>query len=162
LKTSRTSTWRLFPPEHVEYDKGHGRIEERKIWTSSELKGYSNFPHLEQVARIERTTTKLDGTPMRHEVVHAVTSQSADKADAKQLLQQNRGHWCIENQVHYVRDVTLGEDLSRTRKGKSPQMMATLRNLLISLLRFVGATNIAQAIRSCSNKPVQALRLLGL
>jgi hypothetical protein len=94
--------------------------------------------------------------------VHAVTSQPAEKASAKVLLNQNRGHWCIENQVHYVRDVTLGEDLSRTRKGKCPQMMATLRNMLISLLRFAGATNIAEAIRSCSNKPDQALRLLGL
>jgi hypothetical protein len=129
---------------------------------SSELKGYSDFPHLEQVARIERITTRLDGTPLRHEVVHAVTSQTKVKANAKRLLEQNRGHWCIENQLHYVRDVTYMEDRSRIRKGKAPQMMATLRNLAISLLRKAGASNIAEAIRSCVNKPEKALRLLGL
>ncbi len=165
--TSKVSIWRLFPPEHETFDKGHGRIEVRRVWASSELNGYVNFPHVGQVIRIERSVTKLDGSPLRKhstEVCLAVTSLQPERASAERLLKLNREHWSIENKVHYVRDVTFDEDRSQVRKQAAPQMMASLRNLAISLLRMAGAgiSGIAAAVRHCARKVRTTLRLIGL
>lgn len=142
--------------------KGHGRIETRSIWTSTDLVGYSDFPYLAQVFCIHRHTTDLTGKELRSECVFGVTSLSPQKARPARLLEHNRNHWSIENKVHWVRDVTFDEDRSRIRKHAGPQVMATLRNLAISVLRMAGATNIAQAIRCCSWNKHRALRLIGL
>ena len=104
-------------------------MEERRLWASSELTGYLDFPYSEQVFRIERTTTKLDGSPLRHEVVFGITSLSATKATPSRLLALNRGHRRIENRLHWVRDVTFDEDRSQVRKGAGAQAMAALFNL---------------------------------
>lgn len=109
-------------------------------------KGFS-FPFVEQSFRIDRERSNLQGILLSSETVYGITSQSEKKVSARKLLSQTRGHWGIENQSHYVRDVTLGEDQSRIRKGKGPQVMATLRNLIIGLLRLAGITNIAQGLR---------------
>lgn len=87
-------------------DKGHGRIETRRIWTSAELKGYLEFPYQEQVVRIERTRTDLAGNLLSREVVSGITSLSPEKAGPERLLEISRGHWGVENRLHYVRDVT--------------------------------------------------------
>ena len=63
------------------------------------------------------------------------------------MLSFGRGHWSIENRSHWVRDVTLGEDASRIRKGAGPQVMAALRNAAVGFLRTLGETSIAKAIR---------------
>ena len=73
-----------------------------------------------------------------------------------------RGHWAIENRVHYVRDRTFDEDRSQVRKRGAPQLMATLRNLAISLLRLAQASNIAAALRHCGRHVRTTLRLIGL
>ena len=143
-------------------DKGHGRIEIRRIWTSTKLNDYLDFPYLNQVFRIERLTTDLQGNPLRHEMVYGVTSLTEEQASAANLLQFNRGHWEIENRLHWVRDVTFDEDRSQVRRGHGPQVMASLRNLAISLLRMAGATNIASATRHLGRRSDKALRLLGL
>ncbi len=137
-------------------------MEVRHLWASDELTGYLDFPYSQQVFRIERITTKLDGTPMRHEVVFGITSLSARKALPNRLLALNRGHWGIENRLHWVRDVTFDEDRSQVRKGAGAQAMAALRNLAIGLLRRAGATNIAAALRHCVQHSETALRLIGL
>ena len=143
-------------------DKGHGRIEIRRIWTTTELNEYIEFPFLNQAFRIERITSNLQGELMRHEMVHGVTSLTEENAPAADLLKFNRGQWEIENRVHWVRDVTFDEDRSQVRKGGGPQVMASLRNLSISLLRMSGATNIASATRHLGRRSEKALRLLGL
>ena len=153
---------RLFPPQHETVDKGHGRIEIRRIWTTTELNDYIEFPCLNQAFRIERITSNLQGELMRHEMVHGVTSLTEENAPAADLLKFNRGQWEIENRVHWVRDVTFDEDRSQVRKGGGPQVMASLRNLSISLLRMSGATNIASATRHLGRRSEKALRLLGL
>ena len=153
---------RIFPPAHVTKEKGHGRIEIRKIQTSTLLNDYVKFPYVEQVCRIERITYKLNGELLRHETVYGVTSLTPGKADAQRLLTLNRGHWCIENKLHYVRDVTFNEDRSKVRTGQEPRTMATLRNLAISLFRLNGMNNIAQALRSFARKPERSLEILGL
>ena len=137
-------------------------MELRQLWASTELTGYLKFPHSQQVFRIERTTTKLDGSPMRHEVVFGITSLSPAKAPPSRLLALNRSHWTIENRLHWVRDVTFDEDRSQVRKGVAPQAMAALRNLAIGLLRRAGAANIAAALRHCVHHAETALRLIGL
>jgi hypothetical protein len=77
------------------------------------------------------------------------------------LLKVWREHWHIENKLHLVRDVTFDEDRSTVRKGHIPQVMAALRNLAISLLRLLGATNIASACRRCAATSPLVLALLG-
>jgi hypothetical protein len=143
-------------------DKGHGRIETRRIWTTVGLNGYIEFPHLKQAFRIERIVTNLKGEPEREEIVYGVTSLEGTAASAARLLELNRGHWGIENRIHWVRDVTFDEDRSQVRKGSGPQTMASLRNLAISLLRMAGTTNIAAATRHLGRRTDKTLRLLGL
>jgi hypothetical protein len=95
-------------------------------------------------------------------VVCGVTSRGPKKASPAQLLKFARGQWSIENSLHWVRDVTFDEDRSQVRKGHGAQMLASLRNLAISLLRLAGAENIAAARRDMAACPAMALRLLGL
>ena len=95
-------------------------------------------------------------------MVHGVTSLTEQKASPADLLQLNRGQWEIENRLHWVRDVTFDEDRSQVRRGNGPQVMASLRNLAISLLRMAGAPNIASATRHLGRRTEKALRLLGL
>jgi len=85
-----------------------------------------------------------------------------DAAD-HELLKLNRGHWSIENRLHYVRDRTFDEDRSQVRKRAAPHMMASLRNLAIGLLRLAGAsTNIAAASRFFMRNVEYAMELLGV
>lgn len=98
-----------------------------------------------QVCRLERVV-KRDGKET-YEVAYAITSAGPEWAGAAQLLDWWRGHWGIENRVHWVRDVTMGEDRSRIRTAAAPEAMAGLRNAAISLLRLSGLTNIAEALR---------------
>ena len=125
------------------------------------MNGYVNFPHCGQVFRIERTVRNLEGTPFRHEVVYGITSLTPEQASPGTLLEIVRGHWEIENRLHNVRDVTFDEDRSQVRKGSGPHVMASLRNLAISLFRLAGATNVAAATRTCGNMVRIGLRLIG-
>lgn len=96
-------------------------------------------------------------------MVYLITSLSQDKADAKRLLALNRGHWEIENRVHWVRDVDFAEDHSQIRTGSGPRVMATLRNLAISLLRLRDASrSIAEALRDLAARPHLALAMVGM
>lgn len=139
----------------------HGdRREERKLKASSALKEYLDWPYLEQVCCIERKVTRKGVS--RQEVSYAITSASEVKADARRLLAMRRGHWGIENKLHWVRDVTMGEDASQVRKGAAPEVMAGLRNAVLSLLRWRGVGNVAEARRHYSWNVNEALALLGL
>ena len=96
------------------------------------------------------------------EKVYGITSLSVAQANAARLLELTRGHWAIENELHYKRDVTLGEDASRVRTGSAPQVMAALRNTIIHVLSDTVADSLASALRTMSNCFAQALKLLGL
>ena len=96
------------------------------------------------------------------EVIHGITSLKEGEANAKRLLELTRGHWGIENRLHYVREVTLGEDGCRVRKGSAPQILAAVRNAVVHLLAGVDAPNCAAAIRRLNNHPEEALALLDL
>ena len=134
----------------------------RAIWTSPDLTGYTDFPFAAQVFRIERTVTTLQGMPKHHEIAYGITSLPPTRAHAARLLALNRGHWGIENRLHWVRDVTFDEDRSQVRTGAGPHVMASLRNLAITLLRMAGCSSVAGALRRCAREVARPLRLLGL
>ena len=94
------------------------------------------------------------------ELVHGVTSLGRAQADAKRLLGLVRGHWGIENKLHYVRDETLGEDRCRVRTGSSPRVLAAVRNVAVYLLEGVAAGSKAAATRRFAARPQEAIALL--
>ena len=141
-------------------DKGHGRIEKRTLRTTTILTKQQDWVGLKQgFALVRERTEKGKKT---EEVVHGITSLSPERADARRLLELTRGHWAIENELHYRRDVTLGEDASRVRKGVAPQVMAALRNSVLHVLSDVVAPSVASAMRTMGNCLSQAFALLGL
>lgn len=137
-------------------------MEIRKIWTSSEINDYVNFPYCGQVACLERHREEIKSGKIHNEIVYIITSLSQDDANAERLLDLARGHWGIENKSHYVRDFTFDEDRSKVHTKSGPRVMATLRNFAISILRSIGYSNIAKALRDMMAKPHMALRLIGL
>jgi predicted transposase YbfD/YdcC len=141
-------------------DRHGDRREERRLWSSTALNDYLDWPHLGQVCCIQRTRTRQGVT--RGEPNYAVTSLGPATADAQRLQEIWRGHWEIENRNHYVRDVTMKEDASQVRTGSAPEVMAALRNVVIGLIRQAGETNVAAALRHYSWKVTDALALLGL
>jgi predicted transposase YbfD/YdcC len=141
-------------------DKGHGRREKRTLRTTSILTKGQQWAGLKQGFTLTRERTVQGGTSV--EVVHGITSLSAERADAARLEELTRQHWEIENGLHYKRDVTMGEDASRVRKGVAPQVMAALRNSIIHVLSEVVAPSLAAAMRTMNNCLDQALDLLGV
>lgn len=137
-------------------------MEVRSIWTSTELCGYLDFPYAAQVFTIRREVTEMVAQKSRGQTVHGLSSLPVERATPARLLALSRGHWTIENRLHWVRDVTFDEDRSRVRTGAGAQVMASIRNLAISLLRLAGARYIAPALRHCARSDPQALRLIGL
>ena len=100
------------------------------------------------------------GGEVTHEVAYGITSLSREKAGAVKLLTYNRGHWGIENGLHYRRDVTLREDASRIRKGSAPQLMAALRNLILFVLNRSGRKKLTAALCHFMCHPQKAVDLL--
>ena len=86
------------------------------------------------------------------ETTYGITSLPRALAGPQQLEQFWRGHWTIENRLHYVRDETLGEDRCQVHTGQAPQALAAFRNAILSLLRFHGWSNIAAATRRYADK----------
>ena len=120
------------------------------------------WPAVAQVCRLERRRTVCQGGVLHTstEVTYLITSRPAAQADATILLARDRGHWGIENKVHYVRDVTFGEDASHIRTGAAPQVRSACTNLVMALLRRTGATNLAAALRTYAARPHAAVHLL--
>lgn len=114
-------------------EKGHGRIEHRRILTTREIVAYLAWPGLAQVCRIERRR-EIAGK-VGSEVVYALTSLTRERAGPTTLLALVRQHWAIENQLHWLRDVTLREDAGRVRSGAAPQALAALRNVILRLVK---------------------------
>lgn len=142
--------------------RGHGRIEQRGMQTSNVLMGYSNWPGLAQVFRLERQVIIKKTGEVREEVVAGITSLAPERADAGRLLALVRGQWQIENRSHWVRDVTFDEDRAQVRCGNIPQVMAALRNTAIGLMRWAGHTKMAAGCRHFAAQPRAALHLIGI
>jgi predicted transposase YbfD/YdcC len=143
----------------VNWDQHGDRVETRRLWASTALQGYLDWPGARQVLRVERTCVRHGQTT--RQVRYAITSLGP-AVGAATLLQYVRGHWAIENRLHWVRDVTFGEDACPVRSGAAPQVLAALRNAVIALLRGAGWTNLAAALRHYAWQPGAALAVLGL
>lgn len=135
--------------------RDHGRRARRTIKLAL-APSWIGFEGAAQVAQLRRTVTRKGNKTV--EVVYLITSDR--KADAATLAAWVRGHWHVENKLHWVRDVTYLEDKSLVRTGNAPRVMATLRNLAISLLRLDGHANIAAANRHHARDPQRTLKLL--
>ena len=145
-------------------EKGHGRLEKRTLESSPALREYMqeylDWPAGEQVMRRTCRRVVLKSGEVSEEVHYGVTSLRWEEADAEELEGLWREHWTIENRVHYVRDVTMGEDANQMRVGNAPQVLAALRNAILNLIRKKGWINVADAIRHYAAFPYRALSLI--
>src|SRR5215217_7984187 len=158
--TLKALPWKDVPVGHVNTSHGHGRIEHRTVKAVTVAAGLG-FPHAAQAIKITRVSTPINRKGgRRREVVYAICTLPAEQAQPADLATWIRGHWHIENKLHWVRDVTFGEDLHQARTGSGPEVMAILRNLAISLHRLAGATNIARALRRHGRHPNEAIMTL--
>jgi predicted transposase YbfD/YdcC len=151
--------WRDVPVTSDTRDRGHGRREHRTLKVTAVAAGLA-FPHAAQAIQIVRRRRPLSSKKWSTETVYAITSLTPAQASPTQLAAALRGHWAIEDRLHWVRDVSYGEDLSQVRTASGPHVMATLRNLAISILRLAGATSIAAALRHHSRRPHRPLMTL--
>lgn len=140
-------------------ERGHGR-EERRTYKMVTVTRGLRFPYAQQAIQITRRRRSIGIDDWSMEVVYAICSLPCEQAPPKLLASWIRGHWHIENKVHWVRDVTFDEDRSRVRAGHGPQVMATLRNTAISLHRRAGQSNIARACRYLAANPHHAVDLV--
>ena len=144
----------------MDVDKGHGRLEERLMLTSFRIVGEIEFPHLQQVFQIKKTSFQTKTGKQSAQTIYGITSLPVEEFGAKELLELVRKHWRIENGLHYRRDVTFKEDAVRKKSLSGGQIMAAVNNLAIGILRKTGWENIAQARRFYEIKFAEAIKLI--
>jgi predicted transposase YbfD/YdcC len=142
----------------VTHNKGHGRREKRTLRVTPILEKYVDWPGAVQVFQIHRVRSVAD--KVEEETVYGISSLAPQEADAGRLLRLVRGHWGIENRLHWVRDVTLGEDDCRVRSGDAAQLLAATRNAVVHLLEGVKAASKAAATRHFAIWPRKAFPLV--
>jgi predicted transposase YbfD/YdcC len=155
--------WQDVPVADRTRDCGHGRVELRIL--KAVTVDHFDFPHAAQVLQVLQVTRKtrdLGGRRWRTVVVYAITSLPFERARPARLADLLRGHWAIENGLHWVRDVTFAEDASQLRTGTGPEVMACLRNLVIGVLCRAGPVNLAAALRHPARDPRRPLVTLGI
>jgi predicted transposase YbfD/YdcC len=144
-------------------NKGHGRVEIREIWVSTDLNEYLGWPDVAQVFCLKRTRLEVKANKTSETIVYGVTSLSATEAAPDEIIEITRDHWAaIENGLHWVRDVVMGEDASSTRKPGAPQVRAAFRNIAISLARLSGLDSVTESVDAFSADPCKALDTMGL
>ena len=150
--------WPQIPVAAEDRDRGHGRVETRRVKITTVGAGIG-FPHARLAVQIVRRRRPISSTRWSSETVYAITSLPWRQARADLVADALRGHWRIEA-LHWIRDVTFGEDLSQIRTDNGPAAMATLRNFAVSRHRLAGDHNIAHACRRTARHPNRALALL--
>ncbi len=146
---------------HRSVEKGHGRLEKRTLESSHTLSDYVDWPSVGQVMRRRYERIRLKTGEVSAATTYGITSLPHTEVDAVGLERLWRGHWTIENRVHYVRDVTMGEDANQTHTGNAPHVLAALRNAVLNLFRHHGWSNIADAFRHHNASVRKALALIG-
>lgn len=141
-------------------DKGHGRIEERILWSSSRFADGLDWPFVSQVFAIKREVIDCKTQKLSCKMTFGITSLSPMDADAESLLNLTRKHWSIENGLHLRRDVTLKEDRCRMKSRTAAEALAVCNNLVLGLIRATGWNNVAEARRFYSAHKRDALRLV--
>lgn len=141
-------------PNHTTEDKpDHGRDETRKIWVTTEINEYLDFPHVGQAFKIERITSNRKTGKKTQEIAYGITSKGPELATAEEILRDNRLHWCIENSCHYIIDWIYDEDRCRISKGYGPENISRLRRFAVGLLKSKGVRNVSQKVRQLSFSP---------
>ncbi|WP_261565671.1 ISAs1 family transposase [Frankia gtarii] len=133
-------------------ERGHDRLERRTV-KATEVRAGLLFPHAVQAVQVTRRRQPPTRGPAETKVVYLVTSLPTHQASPAPLATFAREHWFVENRLHWARDVTFGEDLSQIWIANATQVMASLHNLAIAILRLTGVTNIAQGIRHHARRP---------
>ncbi len=151
--------WREVPVADDTRDRGHGRTEWRTVKVTAVAAGLG-FPHAAQAIRIIRRRRPRNGKRWSTETVYAITSLTATQINSTELADVIRGHWTIEDRLHWVRDVVYDEDRSQIRTANGPRVMASLRNLAITVLRLTATTNIAAALRHHARRPDRPLHTI--
>jgi predicted transposase YbfD/YdcC len=144
----------------TQVDKGHGRLEVRQVALSARAADLMEWPHLSQVFKIEREAEELKKGKKTQQERYGITSLPPADADAARILELVRGHWGIENGLHYRRDVTFGEDKCRTKSYRAGQALAIVNNLVIGLVRYAGWENVAAGRRHYQAHVGKAWRLI--
>jgi len=130
---------------------GHGRIEKRRIWTTTRLNEYVTFPHVAQVYRIEREITDKKSGETSWVTAYGITSRKEEEADPKTILHKVRGHWSVEVS-HYIIDWVFDEDRSTIRTGFGPENMTRLRRFAIGLIKSKGNKGVSKKMRQLNKK----------
>lgn len=121
---------------HQTVNKGHGRLEIRTCWALSDPQAFDTIRHhdgwvgLQSIVMVERQRILPD--KHEREITYFISSLPAD---AQRLLAAIRHHWAIENSLHWVMDITFGEDDARLRRGDTPENFAVLRHIALNLLK---------------------------
>jgi predicted transposase YbfD/YdcC len=134
----------------IDDDRGHGRTERRTLRVAD--CDDTLFPGARQVFRLRRDTGGLDGVRTSKEIIHGIVSAGTDLAGPHHLNAYTRGHWSVENRLHWTRDVTFREDNSQLRTGTAPRAMASFRNLALNTFRLAGRANIAHTRRDLHDR----------
>ena len=140
--------------------KGHGRLETREIWTSTQMNEWfeKDWTGLAQIFRLRRVVKEAENH--REEIVYGITNLPRNKANAARLLALQQEHWRIENRLHYRRDVTLGEDACQVRLAGAPQALAALNGGVLVLMDWLQVRHVASQMRHFCAHPHEALLLL--
>ena len=143
-----------------EEQNGHGRLEVREIWTSTEIdeRFQKKWPGVAQIFKIRRYVK--EGDKEREEVVYGFTNLPTKIANAKDILDLDQKHWYMENRLHYRRDVTMGEDASQVRIKNAPQALAAINGGVLAFMDFLGVKNVASQMRHYCAHPEEAIQLL--
>lgn len=138
-------------PDFEKTNCGHGRIETRKIWTTTELNTYLDFPHVQQTYAVEHKFIEKKTEKQSSKIAYCITCRPPEEADAHRLLTVKRGHWSVER-VHYLIDWNYNEDRSCIRKGHGLENMTRLRRLAISLIKSKKAKCFAHGSKNASTQ----------
>jgi predicted transposase YbfD/YdcC len=141
--------------------RGHGRLERRTLESIIIPHNYLCFPNVVQVLRRTYWCQQRRTGVVLQKSHFGITSLSRKQVTLAQLEQLWRGHWTIENCLHYVRDVSLGEDACQVHSGSMPQALASFRNAIVTLVRHEGWSFVPNATRHFEHHLQQALRLIG-
>jgi predicted transposase YbfD/YdcC len=143
-------------------EKGHGRLETRRLRCGNAHIEDVDWPDVQQVVRRECERIVLKTGKRSCEVTYAMVSMTPAEAGAATIERLWRGHWTIENQTHYVRDVTFGEDAGHAAQGNTAHVLAALRNGLLTLFRSAHWRSIPDALAHYGASVARAFALIGL
>lgn len=147
--------------DHVweEWDKGHGRIEHRLCKATSDipwLQKTHQWPGLKTIAAVHSSRETYKGK--QEEVRYYISSL---ESDAERIAKAARSHWAIENRLHWVLDVTMNEDMSRTRNDNAPEVLSIMRKWSLNLInQHKGALSVKRMIRKMAMSPKNLINIL--